>query len=430
MLVQTPSSLDFTTMAEETFYDTVDDPRFQSDDQTLIYDALLTALHPLTFGDYLKRYVYQKAQLKEPYEQIPLTLFQDIIVDAFRDTMTPASFTPGTTTLKAQVKNWLTRKTVSRQAVLLLGFGLSMSIEDVNMFLTKALREHRLSPKDPDEVICSYCYTHHFGFPKYDSLTKQLKQNTLHVSPLSDQLNSTVKLASAAFGVQTDAALLTYLAQLQETSMVGTQGFFSRQCFDQLYEQARKATANMYNSMETDQTDIHIARRREILSNDDRLYDYQKNQQLQQMAEVHTTYTADDIGPADIEKVVCAAVPIGKGGNYLPLKESTLNDVFEGKRFNRKHIGDILSGVSSVTRFDLITLSFYNHALNLSDNEKPIIRYRHFIESTDAILNRASMGALYVANPYECFVLMCMLSNDPLGTYADVWERSFGAEEA
>ena len=77
----------------------------------------------------------------------------------------------------------------------------------------------------------------------------------------------------------------------------------------------------------------------------------------------------------------------------------------------------------------MITLSFYNHALNLSDDVKPIVRYRRFIESTDAILNTASMGALYVANPYECFILMCMLSDDPLGTYADVWERSYQTEE-
>ena len=428
-MLQNPDSLDFTSIAEETFYDTVDDPRFQSNDQALIYDALLNALHPLTFGDYLKRYVYQKAQLKEPYDLIPITLFQDIIVDAFRDTMTPASFTPGTTTLKAQVKNWLTRKTVSRQAVLLLGFGLGMSVDDVNMFLTKALREHRLSPKDPDEVICTYCYNHHFGFPKYESLIKQLHQNSLHVSPLSDQLNSTVKLASAAFGVQTDAALLTYLAQLQETPGASTQGLKSRQCFDRLYEQARKSTAAMYNAMKDDYTDIQISRQRDLLSRDDRLYDYQKDSQLQRMADGQKNLAPEDIGPADIEKIICAAVPIGKGGNYLPLKESTLNDIFEGKRFNRKHIGDVLSGASPVTRFDLITLSFYNHALDLSDDVKPIVRYRRFIESTDAILNTASMGALYVANPYECFILMCMLSDDPLGTYADVWERSYQTEE-
>ena len=39
------------------------------------------------------------------------------------------------------------------------------------------------------------------------------------------------------------------------------------------------------------------------------------------------------------------------------------------------------------------------------------------------------MGPLYIANPYECFLLMCILTDGPLGTYADVWELSCQAEE-
>ena len=35
------------------------------------------------------------------------------------------------------------------------------------------------------------------------------------------------------------------------------------------------------------------------------------------------------------------------------------------------------------------------------------------------------MGELYIQNPYECFLLICMLAEDPLGTYADVVERSY-----
>ena len=42
------------------------------------------------------------------------------------------------------------------------------------------------------------------------------------------------------------------------------------------------------------------------------------------------------------------------------------------------------------------------------------------------------MDPLYVANPFESFVMMCMLTDDPLGSFADVWELSYsaGQEEA
>ena len=44
------------------------------------------------------------------------------------------------------------------------------------------------------------------------------------------------------------------------------------------------------------------------------------------------------------------------------------------------------------------------------------------------ILERCFLGELYVSNPYECFVLMCILSEEPLSTYADVWELSYQNE--
>ena len=39
------------------------------------------------------------------------------------------------------------------------------------------------------------------------------------------------------------------------------------------------------------------------------------------------------------------------------------------------------------------------------------------------------MEPLYPANPFESFVMMCMLTDDPLGSFADVWELSYDAEE-
>ena len=35
------------------------------------------------------------------------------------------------------------------------------------------------------------------------------------------------------------------------------------------------------------------------------------------------------------------------------------------------------------------------------------------------------MGEIYLANPYETFLLMCMLSDYPMGTYSDVLELSY-----
>jgi hypothetical protein len=47
------------------------------------------------------------------------------------------------------------------------------------------------------------------------------------------------------------------------------------------------------------------------------------------------------------------------------------------------------------------------------------------MDSTNHILLECGMGELYPANPYECFLMMCMVSDGPLATYADVWELSY-----
>lgn len=108
-----------------------------------------------------------------------------------------------------------------------------------------------------------------------------------------------------------------------------------------------------------------------------------------------------------------------------PSKASKLNEQFSGKRFSRQRIGDILSGDAEVTRFDLITLNFFVFSQKLDVYPEPKVRYLQFHESMDAILEKCFLGKMYVQNPYECFVLMCILSDDPLGTYADVWELSY-----
>lgn len=421
--------LDYTKNAEEAFYDAVDNPDFRSDDLTLIYNALMTALKPLSFGDFLKRYVYKAAKMSEPFETVPVSLYADIIVDAFRDTQTPASFTPSTTTLKAAVKNWLTRQTVSRQAVLLLGFGLSMDVNEVNDFLTKALHEHRLSPKNPTEVICRYCYEHQYGFAKFEMLMKQFQENTLTVDILPEELDSSVKLDGIVSGMTSERTILTYLAQLKASGKIGTQGTLARELFNRLYHRAQEITAQHLNDMAAVDMEISTDRLRDELSRDDRFYKYQKDNQIQRVMNGGRKWQAVDIGPGDIENVICSAIPVGENGNYLPMKFSSLYNQFDGRRFNKKHMGDVLAGKADVTRFDLITLNFYVYALGPHLEDKPIKRYQSFIDSTDTYLRSSGMGALYVANPYECFVLMCLLADDPIGTYADVWELSFKAEE-
>lgn len=391
--------LDFTHYATEFLYDVVDDAQFRDKDCYLIYDGLRKRLKAISFGDYLKRYIYQRAGLCGVYSEIPLNEYKQIIKDAFSDNVTPNSFEPTTTKLSALAQNWLTQQTVNRKVVFLLGFGLRMSVEDVNDFLTKVLCEQEINSKNPFEVICWYCYKNHYSYPKYEKLW-QIYQETLPNS-LNMQLiyeDYTINVRNRMHTIHDDAALISYLSRLKNKDNVSYLSITSQRYFNNLYDEARDLVANQYN-------------------------------QQNNVKESNKCYVVrEDISPADMERIICSAVPVDRHGNLTPQRNSKLYRLFAGKRFSRQRIHDILANKTEIDRFDLITLKFFIYAQKVEQYSNPKSRYIQFVDDTNQLLENCSMGKLYVANPYECFILMCILAYDPMGTYADVWELSYSEE--
>lgn len=390
------ADLDFTDKAWESLYDVVDDPYFLEQDAQLIYDALRRRLRWVSFGDYLKRYIYRKAQLEGAYTEIPLEEYQSIICDSFKDNAVPASFQETTAKLSAMAKKWLTQQTVKRSVVFLLGFGLRMSAEDVNQFLTKALREPEINPKEAFEVICWYCFRRGYGYPKYQELWEKYQKlfPELEDSAFTDE-EYTLGFRDTMYGIRDERSLWAYLSRLKLSGRLSRFSRTARQQFDRLYDETRDLVAELFN------------------------------QDLASGRAGKRVYSRQDIAAGDIEQVISAAIPKDRNGNLVPSKASDLSGQFAGKRFSRQRVGEILSGRAEASRFDLITLNFFIFSQKLDAFPGTKQRYAAFLDSTNRILENCFMGRLYIQNPYECFLLMCILSEAPLSTYADVWELSF-----
>lgn len=417
---------DFTEAAWESLYNVVDDTVFLEQDAEVIYNSLKHRLKFIPFGDYLKRYIYLKAGLEGSFADIPLKEYQSIIKSAFSDNHTPPSFTPTTAKLSALSKNWLTQQTVKRSVVFLLGFGLNMSVEDVNMFLTKALREPEVNPKNPFEVICWHCYKNKYNYLKFEKLWdlyNSTPANSVDVGLIYSE--HTIGVRNSMFSVNDDATLIAHISKLKTSDNVSRISITSRECFDALYNEVRDLIAELYNQTEDEQHIDALLEYQDKLSRSDRLYDCEKIERIKKFRDEKRTFTRGDITESDIEHIICASIPTDRHGNLTPSKASKLNELFAGKRFSRQRIGEILSGNAEITRFDLITLNFFVFSQKLNVYPEAKQRYTRFLESTNEILEKCFMGNLYIQNPYECFVLMCILSIDPLGTYADVWELSY-----
>lgn len=382
---------EFTKKATQKFRQVVSLDTFEDEDADVIFNYLYKEMELVSFGDHLKRYIYERAGLEEPYGEVTQEIYRDIVVESFKETYTPKSMSPTSTKLPSLVNNWLNQASVKRETVFLLGFGLRMTVEDVSDFLTKVLREQDFDFHNPEEVIYWYCYYNQFGYYK----AEEYKEKYRNLPAYKKEPGEIVWGNDIC--LDTEEKFLQYLAYLkggyEDPKSEKSQAF---QEFTRLLQEAKEIIAAMYRKDEEE-------RGRKKM------------------------WTAENITPSDVEKVICSGIPINKMGNLKKMSASILTKHFSQKRFSRQRITNILNHKFPVDRFDLITLQFFIVSQKMQE-EDPYIRYHYFLEQIQGILERCGMGEIYIVNPYECFLLMCLLTDCPLAVFSEIWEKSY--EEA
>lgn len=383
---------EFTRKAAQKFRQVVSLDSFEDEDADVIFHYLYKEMELVSFGDYLKRYIYERAELPEPFGEVPQEVYRDIVVESFKETYTPKSMNPTTTKLPALVNNWLNQASVKRETVFLLGFGLRMTVEDVTDFLTRVLREQDIDFQNPEEVIYWYCIQNRLGYHRAEEYKKTYET----LIPAKN------KEASFVFGgglcLDDEKSLLEYLSYLKYRRSDPEHGESRAfQEFMRLLERARTIIAAMY----------------------------QKDEEERGRSRV---WTAGDITPSDVEKVICSGIPINNMGNLKKMSASILAKHFSQKRFSRQRITNILNHKFPVERFDLLTLGFFIVSQEMAE-EDPYARYRYFIEKMQETLYVCGMSEIYIVNPYECFLLMCLLTDCPLAVFSEIWEKSYEENE-
>ena len=380
---------EFTRKAAQRFRQVVSLDGFEDEDADVIFHYLYKEMELVSFGDHLKRYIYERAGLEEPYNEVTQDIYRDIVIESFHETCTPKSMNPTSTKLTSLVNNWLTQASVKRETVFLLGFGLRMSAEDVSDFLTRVLREQDFDFHNPDEVIYWYCYSQQLGYHRAEELKKRYEE----LEP-DESYTEAPQVYSGKICLDTEDKLFRYLAYVK----VGADDPMSEksqayQEFVRLLTHAKEIIAKMYQGDEVEKSRNKV-------------------------------WNISDITDSDVEKVICSGIPVNKMGNLKKMSASILAKHFSQKRFSRQRINSILNHKFPVERFDLITLEFFIISQEMQDDD-PYNRYHHFLEEIQEILKKCGMSEIYIVNPYECFLLMCLLTDCPLAVFADIWEMSY-----
>ena len=371
---RTVRDYDFTRKAMQGISRVVTSDDFEDMDADAIFDYLLNEMEVVVFRDYLKRYIYERAGLKEPFARVPEETYLEIILDSFEQNRAPVSFTPTTVKRRAMVKRWLEQDSVNRQTVFALGFGLRMSEVDVSDFLTKVIKESDFDELNPWESACRFCYARGLPYAKAVNL-----MNGEAVPGDPEEKNAADRIAELKKREK---------GQTQDARM---------QAFQAVYAECRQLVAALY-------------------------------QEENDTGDGSKVWKPEDIGPSDIEKMLCDGIPMTSGGNRMKMSSSLLNRQFRQKRITRQRLDSLLKGELEIERYDLITLQFMVDSQK--EDEDPRKRCLTYIDRMNEILTGCGMQAVYPANPYEAFILMCLLAEMPLLTYYDVWEKSYEDAES
>ena len=401
---------DFTKHAVRDIQETLSADDFEDMPAAAIFDTLLHKMEIVSFGMHLKRYLYLNAQLPEPFHDVKDETYAQIIMQSFEETFTPHSFGSTQKRWSLTVRDWLHAQSVRRQTVFLLGFGLRMSDRDVSDFLMKVIKEDDFDLFDPEEVIYRYCLQHTLPFSVakqllawYDDLeeTKCTQADQNPAGALSGFHSSTesaqeyISQDDVPVNLDKENSLKEWLTILksQEQKHNRADGIYAR--FLELYDQARQ-TAYI----------IRQQRERRNLSGQAASSDWHS------------------VTPADLEKLLCCGIPVARYGNLEKASCSLLSSHYSGKRMTRQRLDKLLSRKVCPDRFDLITLAFFVMSQEKPE-AKPKERFLRFVEETGRMLKDCRMWPLYPPNPYEASIMMCMLTDDPLTAYSDIWELSY-----
>ena len=92
----------------------VSSKQFERMDSETIFQYLSKEMEIVSFGDYLRRYIYERAGITEPFQQITEEYYADYLTESFSMNRAPHSFTPVRSHWGNIVRRWLRSGSVKR----------------------------------------------------------------------------------------------------------------------------------------------------------------------------------------------------------------------------------------------------------------------------------------------------------------------------
>ena len=392
---------EFTRKAEKSIGAVINAEDFQGQSAEKIYEYLLLQKSHITFCDHLKRYLYENGHFDKPFGDVTLNEYAERIIASFKANNTPLSLQPTTRKPMATVKKWLTQSSVSRSVIFQLGFGLKMKVQEVDAFLKKAISESTFNMADPEEVIYQYCFYNQLPYSKAISLLEYYHS------------------------IETPAAAGSQAKGFRIGKMTSDEELYNYLQF--LKNQVRYESK--YNKA-YDYFDLLLGRVRSLIASERRFTN--AAHVIADISENTKGLMTSAISNQIVEETIYSGISYNDDMNLQSMGDSSLKDVFGRYRLSRSRMNNLQKRKIKVERYDLITLLFviYAYAPNTEEYENssetdPKDLCMRFTEEANRILTQCGMIHLYPVNPYESFILLCLLSEDPWESFCETWAQSY-----
>ena len=129
------------------------------------------------------------------------------------------------------------------------------------------------------------------------------------------------------------------------------------------------------------------------------------------------------------ETLFDALIKAGKKPVIISTAGDSISEIFKEREMEYifcetpEEVNEQAERILKEDRYDLITLCFFVHAQKeeLTGGQ----RLSGYLTEINPILTSCGMSEIHPANPYEAFILICILSDCPLAVYGDIWELSY-----
>lgn len=385
--------------------------------------------YKLTWGDHIKRYIFDcisDGNMK--IEEITREQVVEFIKKAFADNgmKNRGSMDPkGSTTLGSQLEKWLESPVtkISRETCFLFCFGLNMD-EDGAAYMLEVLRKATFNPRDYKEAIYYYCLCNNLQYAgvvrwlnKYEELSMDKPaEGSVRNSDTIVLENKLKTIASLA----TEKDFLEYLSILKRMPVNNKKSKTRADILKRHCEEFYQCQSDSCEKLDEDLkllTDIHRAETKSQIMFKKKLLNrtlfLEGDFTCKKLEECLLRVKTDEVKvPAVFEQMV---------------KEKLIElPTFTVKSLEKK-IGSERS--IEINREDILMIVFLLCSLGMGDDfvEEGGYDYRkrkaEFVYEANLSLEKCGFGDVYLLNPFELFLVSCLLQPKPMEYFLAVWKQ-------